>query len=572
MKKIDVGYKFIFGIFAFSALLFGSLFFSVSAANATIISSDVLQYYPFDGTGSAVEYEYFHSTSTTYQLTKSEHNGKTISYTVGGKFAGGVESTNNDGSSSDGACFYTSSLANKVSGEFAYSVWYKTSNTNPYGHIFSNWENANGRLDLRNNGSESYFSFYDGSSWRDFNISAALKDGNWHSIVIQGTYGSLNTDSQTYIDGDLVSSNWGAPYSPASSGHYQVLTIGGSSNVGAPEYCKYAFSGAIDEFVAYNRKLTQFEINSLLYDPLSDILNPPPSGLTIAINDFDANTQRLHLYGLCNQNGSGINQMRIVGLADNATTSQPVLPDPLGVWRGSLVDCDGTYNAYYDGGGLTGTHWVAVDDTFYGTQWVVWEQDFNASSTPDWEFSYGYMSQDDPEGTASRLACSDTEWATPDPVIGIDWLSATTSVPAFNFTKIKCNIAKQWYIAMFSVRDQAKVAGNNAALALGQIFPFNFSKAIQNSWAQSASSTLPSGLEFLNSEDSNGNITVPITIGQSTSSIPIWGNAIFKNSSSTEAAYTGIRTVSTWLIRLAFFALVILLGSKIYHEFNQTRQ
>ena len=227
---------------------------------------------------------------------------------------------------------------------------------------------------------------------------------------------------------------------------------------------------------------------------------PAPDGLTIAINDFDAITQQLHLYGLCDQQGSGINQMRIIGLADNATTSQPVLPDPLGVARGTLVDCDGNYNAYYDGYGLLGTHTIAIDDTFFGTQWVTWTQDFNASSTPEWTFSYGYMSQDDPTGTASRLACSDAEWATPDPVIGIDWLSATTSVPAFNFTKIKCNIVKQYYVSLFSLRDQAKLAGVNAGEALGNMFPFNFSTVLKNAWAQSASSTMPTGLEFLNTE------------------------------------------------------------------------
>jgi len=298
----------------------------------------------------------------------------------------------------------------------------------------------------------------------------------------------------------------------------------------------------------------------------------PPSTLTIAINDFDTTTQLLHLYGLCEQVGSGINQMRIVGLADNATTSQPVLPDPLGVGRGGLIDCNGTYNAYYDGYGLTGTHWVAIDDTFYGTDWVTFEQDFNASSTPDWEFSYGYMSQDDPDGTASRLACSDEEWATPDPVIGIDWLSATTSVPAFNFTKIKCQIIKQYYISMFSLRDQVKSMGASSASVLGNMFPFNFSTAIKNAWTQSASSTLPTGLEFLNSSNASGTISIPVTIGNASGSVPIWGTAIFNKNASSTAAYNSIRTVSTWLIRLAFFFLVFLLGSKIYHEFNQSKQ
>jgi hypothetical protein len=104
------------------------------------------------------------------------------------------------------------------------------------------------------------------------------------------------------------------------------------------------------------------------------------------------------------------------------------------------------------------------------------------------------------------------------------------------------------------------------------MFPFNFSTAIKSAWTQSASTTLPTGLQFLNNENASGTISIPVTIGNATGSVPIWGAAIFNKNASTTAAYDSIRTVSTWLIRLAFFALVFFLGSKIYHEYNQTKQ
>lgn len=101
----------------------------------------------------------------------------------------------------------------------------------------------------------------------------------------------------------------------------------------------------------------------------------PP--LEILTSSFDDITGILSLSGTCGQNGSGVYQMKLVGLADNATTSQPVLPDPLGVDRGMLVDCiDNAWSAEYAGGGLTGVHYIAIDDTFYGTEWSTTQQDF----------------------------------------------------------------------------------------------------------------------------------------------------------------------------------------------------
>lgn len=301
--------------------------------------------------------------------------------------------------------------------------------------------------------------------------------------------------------------------------------------------------------------------------------------LSLITTDFDAITQKLTMTGNCIINGSGINQLEIVGLADNATTSQPVYPDPLGLWRGGLCDCidrpapsTGYYNCNYDGSGLVGTHTIAVDNTFFGTTWVTINQDFSAStSTPDWTFSYGYMSEDDPAGTAYRLACTDAEWATPDPVFGIEWLNATTSAPALNFTKISCNIKKSYWIANFSIRDQIKNAGTAATDNLQNIFPFNFASAIRNSWLQSASSTLPTSLSFLDNQETNGDITVPISpglAGNSSSTMVIWGSSVFNTSTSTTAAFASVKAASTWAFRGLLFVVYFIIAKKVYKELN----
>lgn len=264
--------QFILKLFIGLLFLVGSFLFS-GHVSATIVDADVLQYYPLDGEGNASLYEYSTS-SETYMLTRVQDNGKTTTIdTDAGKFGGAIYSSDNGGNSYNEACYYSHSKTNDITGQFAFSFWYKTSNTNSYGHVFSNYDNGVGRYDLRNSGDTAYWSLYDGSNWRDIDVGGADKDGAWHNIVIQGTYGSLGTDSQTYLDGTLVKSNWGGSWSP-SIVHQNHLSLGGQPDSGAGQYCKYGFQGYIDDWASYNRKLTTDEITSLQSNPLKEILDP----------------------------------------------------------------------------------------------------------------------------------------------------------------------------------------------------------------------------------------------------------------------------------------------------------
>ena len=592
-----------FGFLFLSAFLL--LFCGTNQAKATIISDDILQYYSFDGAGSAVEYEYFHSTSTTYQLTKSENNGKTIDYIESAKFGGGVESTNNDGSSSNGACFYTNSLANKISGEFAYSVWYKTSNTNPYGHVFSNWENANARLDLRS-GSDSYFAFYDGSSWRDFNVSAADKDGQWHNVVIQGTYGSLNTDSQTYVDGVLVSQNWGGPYSPSGSGHYEVLTIGGSSNVGASSYCNYAFLGQIDEFVAYNRKLTTDEISSLQSSSVADLLNPPTTNCapgyqliddTCVLTDYSnaiyfffdnpftrSKNTTARIDYLYNQDVFTPYDYIEINRYDSATSTTKTF-----VATSTIIDLSyGGLLGKHDGQSfftLTGTSTLS-GLTYYGVKahlaayWSPILGDVPATTTVEYIVIVDWQDQTIPtpeeiingqfQATSTTnifnldtysLACTEDEWA------------STSSMPitGWNVDRTVCRI-KKWVLDIgltpaFWIQDKVKSAGR----ILGNTFPFGLVKQISKSWQDSNAQNLPSELTWLTPVDSNGDlyITIPAGLtGSGTSSkVVLFGDSIFKNGNAEVAAvFAHLRVISKYFLWFGFIWAVYRMGRNIYEE------
>jgi hypothetical protein len=313
-------------------------------------------------------------------------------------------------------------------------------------------------------------------------------------------------------------------------------------------------------------------------------LNYAPAIPPLSIESFiyDSFNGIITTWGYCTKYGSGIGQM------DFYATSYP---DPNGGWRTrnytfggdqfmTNIDCTtvsgetyAQWGAHYDTTGMVGTTTFFIDDTFYGSYTASTSLELlPIGSGEDWQGSYGYMSSDDPEYTAHNLACTDTEWATPDPVIGIDWLNATTSIAAFNFTVIKCNIIKQWWIATFGIRDQAKNAMSGTGSAMGNMFPFNFSTAINNSWATSASSTMPSSLAWLSGADANGNVNISVFNNSSSTaatSTPIWGTAIFSQSASSTAAYAGIRSFTTYLLWGLFFLWLLYTAYEVKNHLHK---
>lgn len=269
---------------------------------------------------------------------------------------------------------------------------------------------------------------------------------------------------------------------------------------------------------------------------------------------FEPLSGLVYVDGVCNQYGGGINQMRIVGQADNATSTLPVYPDPLGASRGGLVSCNGndTFTAIYDANGLTGSHYIAIDDTFFGTEWANIQVNFDATSTASWE-NDKFLIQDDTTETAKKLACTDDEWASENII-----------------TKTKCRVGQAIYTGVFAIRDKAKEYGNGLVYTFKNTFPFNFSVFVKTTWEKSETAELPANLQFLNFSDSNGDIKLDTKIGNSTSSIPIFGKSIFQNDESKDT-YENIRNISTWLFRGMVLVYTLMIGIKIYHELNGSK-
>lgn len=278
---------------------------------------------------------------------------------------------------------------------------------------------------------------------------------------------------------------------------------------------------------------TPLEMKTVEYEPLSGI---------VVIN------------GTCSQYGSGINQMQVVGVADDATSTPPVYPDPWGIERGGLISCndDDTFSAIYNGEGMTGSHYIAIDDTFFGTEWASIQVNFDATSTAMWSKDAIYGT-DDSQETAKKMACTNEEWAS-DNII----------------TKTKCRVGQAIYIAMFSTRDKAKEYSTGLITTFKNTFPFNLSNFVQETWKKSETAELPNNLQFLNFSDSNGDINIPVKIGTATSTIPIFGKSIFQNDDSKDA-YEKIRDVSTWVFRGLVIIYAFMIGIKIYHELNGSK-
>lgn len=172
-----------------------------------------------------------------------------------------------------------------------------------------------------------------------------------------------------------------------------------------------------------------------------------------------------------------------------------------------------------------------------------------------------------------EIACTEEEWNTPDPVIGIDWLNATTSLPALNFTKHVCNIKAGLIAIPIATGNVFKDFWKKTSDYVSKIFPFGIIKNISNSWTKSASSTLPVALEWIVPIDEEGNITMTIPasmLKQATSSeIVIFGPDLADSNSSWTEFATKIRGITTYLLWAGFLWGLYLFGIKVYNEIRE---
>lgn len=173
---------------------------------------------------------------------------------------------------------------------------------------------------------------------------------------------------------------------------------------------------------------------------------------------------------------------------------------------------------------------------------------------------------------AHDWACTADEWATPSPTI--NWFGmGTSTIPAFNFTLLGC----QRMEVLFQFIDHIKYF---VSLVVGglkdeflNVFPFNLVMNVVNSYKQSAYTTLPDSLSWLDMSDSSGNIhaTIPKQLLHSSTdySFLIFGADMFGTSTSTPRLFIAhFRGITPFLSWLALLFAVIYLGHSIYEDLS----
>lgn len=182
---------------------------------------------------------------------------------VNGKFGGAMEFggsdmvTVDDDAALDLEDFTLAAWVNtpKISG--AWQIIASKENRNPTGRNYGLFGNINSGV--------VHYSFTTNAGWKSFDAKTAVTDGNWHHVA--GTYDG--SDFKLYLDGAVD-----AQTTPGTKpdNHDNFLFIGGC-DIG-----NYWMTGTIDEVVIYNRALSEQEINELMEDGATVMLDVQPSG------------------------------------------------------------------------------------------------------------------------------------------------------------------------------------------------------------------------------------------------------------------------------------------------------
>jgi len=168
--------------------------------------------------------------------------------------------------------------------------------------------------------------------------------------------------------------------------------------------------------------------------------------------------------------------------------------------------------------------------------------------------------------SAHDLACSAEEWG--------DYGTSTSTSGIFdiNWKWIKCSYLESFIVVGSKISNIAISGAKLATNQLGAVFPFNIPVKFYGSWMNSASTTLPTQLDWLNIADAEGNIYLdwPAEWSETgtTTQLQVWGD-IFTTPGSKEAEiFAGIRWLSGMLYWLGFIWFVWYEGLNVYHELN----
>jgi len=156
--------------------------------------------------------------------------------------------------------------------------------------------------------------------------------------------------------------------------------------------------------------------------------------------------------------------------------------------------------------------------------------------------------------STAAMVCTAEEWASGD------W-----------WTALRCNTGKTILDIAETISNATKRAVVSIISMLSNVFPFNIPVKILENWNASENQNLPSELSWLELQDESGNIylTMPSQWSESTTTIAIWGPTLWTQSTPLNNLFTGIKTLSKYLMWAGFIFLIIKFAKKIMEDLNK---
>lgn len=569
--------------FLISFVLLG-LFGYISVSKA-FTESDIDYYYNFDDTANVCdEYD-----TTAHNLTVNPN----ATYFTNGKYNASLLVDNigdTTGSDDTDACYSPNASWAVVSTSNSYSWNFWANRASAPNNQARVWEmggqdipdfqfrfNSDGTFSMELNTDRG---------WATWTSTSAVSTSGWHNYIITATFGSLSTTFTLYEDNSAVAGSWNSTYNADGNlrNNDDQLTIGSEKSAA----WRLGYDGMIDDVAQFNKTLTSDERSSLQSSSIKSILEgdePSPGDFDEIVFFFtnpyekpiNSNVKIDYRY-----NQDVITPYDYISIyeMENATSTTGTL-----IATSTIID-----NSYFDK--TNGNSWFTLNSTSTGIKYYdivgelagYWDagtgQDVPATSTipyrmwvdfEDTEF-YDWTEQFQATTTTNvlgfdtySLACTEEEW------------NSTSSVPitGWNVDRSICR-TKKWILdtalaPAYWVSQQVKTTAN----VLKNTFPFGIILQIKDSWEDSETEELPTGLNWLKITDENGNVYVslPEKWYDGEEKIILWGPAVFTpDGSERKDLFDGLRELFKYLLWAGFLWYIYGLGNDIYNEiaYNNT--
>lgn len=598
-------------------LFLGGLLFLTNTVKATIVEDDLKWYYQFESNGE----DYI--TENEFSING---NGGVAVYSTSGVFDYKIDFNNNYLTYEDNLT--GQSLTNDE--PYSLSFWFNTNqsvNTNS-SFISGNLASNQWGFSLRD-GNKIRFDFYNANGWAilDTEIVGTLSDSEWHNVVVNFQFGNDFTDYyEVWVDGieyttSIVAGN---PNGTVFSNYGNWATfIGAESGAGDRKLI-----GSIDDYAFFNKFLTETEIETLQTSSIIDIISGPPECTSYTYTDWglcDGYYQARNwitktpsnceggiepvLYQSCSlgEDYRVIHTIKpiyyisttasnlIKYVYDNQGEGLVSVGDYINIYKvavgqeleepavfiasSTIIDLNNILkkngNSYFV---LTGTSTDYVDSqfTYYDIVPVLGGETYASTTFPiywvndnDYFFEENYFTNYGSESTGTSTApdvstmlfqtnlanyiCTEEEWASGN------W---------FIYTKCR---AIYWPISIFAIiGDSVGNIVRSEIFKIKDIFPLNIYLNIRNSWINSASKEIPSAFNAFTIIDESGNISVALPnewVASGTPEIQLWGPQIFEEHESLKLLFGAIRSLSTYIMWLAYIFGLWKLGEKALEEF-----